>query len=67
MAEFPDAGEVWGARFHRAWQRVGADGKVVRDLYQELLEASGDAEGRRLWGELGELLGIGPPPDDFLA
>jgi hypothetical protein len=25
------------------------------------------AEERRLWGELGELLGIGPPPDDFLA
>jgi hypothetical protein len=23
------------------------------------------AEERRLWGELGELLGIGPPPDDF--
>jgi hypothetical protein len=25
------------------------------------------AERRRLWSELGELLGIGPPPDDFLA
>lgn len=25
------------------------------------------AERRRLWGELGELLGIGPPPDGFLA
>jgi hypothetical protein len=25
------------------------------------------AEKRRLWGELGGLLGIGPPPEDFLA
>jgi hypothetical protein len=25
------------------------------------------AEERRLWGQLGELLGIGPPPDGFLA
>jgi hypothetical protein len=91
MAEHPDAGEVWSARYRRAWDRRlrGGDLAVV-DLYHELLEADegllfllgddgwtqnphyGDreyhaAEQRRLWGELGELLGIGPPPEDFLT
>jgi hypothetical protein len=89
MAEHPDAGEVWSARYRRAWERVGVKDKVASGLYHELLEASGDGlrfvlvdgrwtvnphhgdheyyavERRRLWGELGELLGIGPPPNDF--
>lgn len=91
MAEHPDAGEVWSARYRRGWERVATEDKAPRDLHHELLEASADgmrfvlvdgrwtenphrgareyyaAERRRLWGELGERLGIGPPPDDFFA
>jgi hypothetical protein len=91
MAEHPSSGEVWSVRYRRAWERVAAEDELVREVFHELLEASGDgpqlvlveggwaenprhgdrafyaAEERRLWGDLGELLGIGPPPDDFLA
>lgn len=91
MAEHPSSGEVWSARYRRAWERVAAHDKSARGRHHDLLEASGDglrfvivdgrwaenphrgdhefyaAERRRLWGELGERLGIGPPPDDFFA
>jgi hypothetical protein len=91
MAEHPSAGEVWAARYGRAWDRVGLKDEVVRELYHELLEASAGglqpllvdgrwtdnpqhrdrayyaAEERRLWGELGERFGIGPPPESFHA
>ena len=35
-------------------------------LYHEMLDVLGEVdEERRLWGELGEVLGIGPPPEEW--
>ena len=63
MSEHPSAGEVWSARYRRAWDRVGV--WTENPLHGDRKYYA--AEQRRLWGELGERLGIGPPPDDLLA
>jgi hypothetical protein len=75
MAErLPTAADVWEARKRRAQQRGGPD-LVAAWIkpYHELLDTfewQGNVlvlvrpeDNRRLWAELGEILGIGPPPN----